>query len=99
MKTTRGGARRCTSEKDVKELVYLIDNFKESGAEIQQARISRLKGMAASLSNDDARRRAGELREHQERVNNRLDLLRKDMDKQIQRIRQNDGATNEVRGR
>ena len=83
MKTTKGGARRCTTEKDIRELIHLIDNFKFSGVEIQQSRLLQLSDMSSALNNENARQRVIELKESQDRVNQRLEQLQKDMENQI----------------
>ena len=86
MKTTRAGARRCTNEKEIRELVDLVDNFKASGREVQENRLKTLLEMSSLLNTEDTKSRAAHLKHSQDKVNERLERLRADMELQIQRI-------------
>jgi len=90
VKTTRAGARRCTTEKEIRELIELVDNFKSSGVDIQENRLKTLSEMSSILNNEDAKVRAGYLKQSQDKVNQRLEKLRADMEMQIQRLQTSD---------
>lgn len=90
VKTTRAGARRCTTEKEIRELIELVDNFKSSGVDIQENRLKTLSEMSSILNNEDAKVRTGYLKQSQDKVNQRLEKLRADMEMQIQRLQTSD---------
>jgi len=90
VKTTRAGARRCTTEKEIRELIELVDNFKSSGVDIQENRLKTLSEMSSILNNEDANVRTGYLKQSQDKVNQRLEKLRADMEMQIQRLQTSD---------
>lgn len=99
VRTTRAGARRCTTEKEIRELIDLIDNFKFSGLDIQQGRLDSLSEMSSVLNNNDAKVRTLQLKESQDKVNQRLEKLRADMESQIHRLQNQEISLNVSMGK
>lgn len=75
-------------------MIDLIDNFKFSGQEIQQSRLDSLSEMSSQLNNNDAKVRTVQLKESQDKVNQRLEKLRADMENQIYRLQNQEISLN-----
>ena len=87
VKTTRNGAVRCTSWKDIKELITLVGNFKSSCCEIQENRIHTLIQMSDNLpTSEEGITIAKKLKISQDKVNQDLDQLTQDLLVQLDKL-------------
>ena len=75
-------------------MIDLIDNFKFSGLEIQENRLENLFEMSSLLNNNEAKLRITQLKDSQDRVNQRLEKLRADMQAQINRLQNDETSLN-----
>ena len=88
LKTTRDGAKRCTTEEEVVDLLDMLEGFVKPGLNKQEARLKKVAELSAKLTMDEPRYKAKDLMEKQKEISTKFDLMDSDLFRLAERLRE-----------
>jgi len=88
LKTTRDGAKRCTTEEEVVDLLDMLEGFVKPGLNKQEARLKKVAELSAKLTMDEPRYKAKDLMVKQKEISTKFDLMDSDLFRLAERLRE-----------